>query len=81
MLGKGCIENVVCFQEKERMLDGKLVLAKGREQKISHKFCFAVNTGKCGNKKHAAVRRSSWHKDDFCPEWMLSPPSWTVILK
>ena len=69
-----CIDNIVCFEEESRTLEGNLHLARGREQTISHKFCFAVNTGTCENKKKQLAVASSWRKDGFCSEWMHSPP-------
>lgn len=68
-----CISNIVCFEDEEIELDKNLHLARGKQQRIAHKFCFAVNTGNCTKKKRPAAR-SSWKKDDFCPGWMLSPP-------
>ena len=82
---KGCIENIVCFEEEAAQLDAKLYLARGKKQKISHKFCIATNTGTChdeGNEDSsqeqnpvAAVSISQWSADDFCPSWQLNPPS------
>ena len=78
---QSCIDKIACFQDEEVMIDQILNLVrKGleqeiREHKITHKFCFAVNTGACGGKRNTqANARSAWHKDDFCPDWMLSPP-------
>ena len=46
-----CITNTICFGEEERILSADLFLAKGQEQTISHKFCFAVSTGACGTQR------------------------------
>lgn len=72
---KGCIENISCFEEESRTLDGSLRLARGKEQTISHRFCFATNTGKCGQSTHQATKSSSWQKEDFCQAWMVSHPN------
>ena len=69
LLENGCIKNIVCFGEEETLLDSKLYLAGGKEQKVSHKFCFATNTGKCSIKKGTPFIRNQWQKEDFCPEW------------
>ena len=68
LYNKQCIEKIACFDEESRVLDANFVLARGKEQIISHKFCFAVNTGKCSS-SNLSARESSWHPDDFCPEW------------
>lgn len=75
LLKKGCIENITCFEEQSRTLVGSLRLAKGKEQTISHQFCFASNTGKCGEKSRQPARLNSWRVEDFCPSWMISHPS------
>ena len=68
---KGCIEKITCFDEESRTLDANLILARGKEQTISHKFCFAVNTGKCSSSDFS-TRESSWRQEDFCPDWRIS---------
>jgi hypothetical protein len=67
---KECIENITCFTEEKVTLNSALRLAKGKEQAISHKFCFAVNSGKCSSSKFIS-RKASWHQDDFCPAWKI----------
>eukprot|EP00571_Detonula_confervacea_P000538 CAMPEP_0172318456 /NCGR_PEP_ID=MMETSP1058-20130122/34927_1 /TAXON_ID=83371 /ORGANISM="Detonula confervacea, Strain CCMP 353" /LENGTH=1694 /DNA_ID=CAMNT_0013033295 /DNA_START=295 /DNA_END=5379 /DNA_ORIENTATION=+ len=75
LLQNNCIGNVFCFREEEMILDSKLHLARGREQRISHQFCFAVNTGTCGTEsKMQATVVSTWLKDDFCPTWRIPLP-------
>lgn len=67
---QGCIENITCFEEESRTLDSNLRLARGKEQTISHKFCIAINTGKC-SKVHFHPRKSSWKSNDFCTQWEI----------
>jgi hypothetical protein len=72
-----CIANTVCFGEEERILSADLFLAKGREQTISHKFCFAVSTGACGIDKKKGKRinlPNKLDKSDFCPSWIVETP-------
>lgn len=72
-----CIANTVCFGEEERILSADLFLAKGREQTISHKFCFAVSTGACGIDKKKGKRINlpqKLDKSDFCSSWMVETP-------
>lgn len=80
LLKDGCIENIACFEEEERILDANFHLARGREQTISHKFCFAANTGTCGRSNTHAPVTSTWHKNDFCPNWMIQHPANTSHL-
>ena len=76
LLEKDCIENVVCFEEEETIINSKLYLARGKEQKIKHEFCFATNTGQCSSKddndKHDST--TNWSKDSFCQDWILGRP-------
>jgi hypothetical protein len=72
-----CIANTICFGEEERILSADLFLAKGQEQTISHKFCFAVSTGACGIDKKKDKRinfPNKLDKSDFCPSWMVETP-------
>ena len=68
---KKCISKTVCFQEEERILDENLHLANGREQKITHKFCFAASTGLCSDGKGIDTAAASWDAEDFCPNWRV----------
>ena len=74
----GCIEDIVCFGEEKRKLSADLHLAKGREQTISHQFCFARSTGKCASdialKQQKVALSRQWHQDDFCQSWKLKTP-------
>jgi hypothetical protein len=74
LIKRGCIENITCFEEQVRTLDGNLRLARGKEQTISHKFCLAASTGKCGAKTPRGAQLSSWQKEDFCHEWKTTCP-------
>ncbi len=73
----GCIDDIVCFIEEETTISADLYLAQGREQSISHQFCFARNTGTCASGKKIPVVGSprQWHKDDLCQSWMIEPPN------
>ena len=74
LLDKDCIENIVCFGEEETIIDSKLYLARGKEQKISHKFCIAANTGQCSKDDNDKQKYSiNWSKDSFCQDWMERP--------
>ena len=73
LLDKGCIKNTICFQEEKRILDVDLVFAKRQEQ-ITHKFCFAVNTGTCSASNIAGSVPVTWDKDDFCSNWLHPHP-------
>jgi len=46
----GCIGDISCFGEEERVLEKSFVFADENEV-ISHQFCFAQVTGKCTNIK------------------------------
>mmetsp|Transcript_27789 Transcript_27789/g.47000 ORF Transcript_27789/g.47000 Transcript_27789/m.47000 type:complete len:563 (-) Transcript_27789:166-1854(-) len=83
-----CIEDIVCFGEEKRKLSADLYLANGREQTISHQFCFARNTGNCGSERIVASKgqkvaskvqrqskRRQWRTGDFCNSWMLKTPN------
>ncbi len=76
----GCIEDITCFGEEETKISADLYLAKGREQTISHQFCFARNTGNCASGNVAAMGQvvgssRPWQKDEFCQSWMLETPN------
>ena len=69
---QGCIKNITCFEEESRTLNSNLRLARGKEQTVSHKFCIAINTGKC-SKVQFPPRKSSWENTyDFCTQWKIS---------
>ncbi|CAB9510836.1 Protein of unknown function (DUF229) [Seminavis robusta] len=46
LMKNGCITDVACFTEEDKKLDRTYVFNKGGAT-ISHKFCFAITTGKC----------------------------------
>lgn len=71
---RGCISDIVCFEDEEKTIDADLHLARGKESNITHKFCFAQNTGTCGSSKKRGTFTSFWHSDDFCPDWMIPAP-------
>ncbi|KAL7552327.1 hypothetical protein ACHAWF_015555 [Thalassiosira exigua] len=73
LTSRACIENTLCFQEMEVVLDAHLYLARGKSQTTTHKFCFAMNTGICTGHKRTATQ-GSWRRDHFCPHWMLPTP-------
>lgn len=70
----GCIENILCFEEEELMLNAEFVFSRGKNQTISHKFCTAVSTGTCSSGKETNLL-PPWHKHDFCQRWMLEVPN------
>lgn len=76
----GCIDDIACFTEEETKISADLYLAKGREQSISHQFCFARNTGNCTGGNVASMGQvvsssRKWHKDDLCQNWMIETPN------
>lgn len=76
----GCIDDIACFAEEETKISADLYLAKGREQSITHQFCFARNTGNCTSGNVASRRQvvsssHQWHKDDLCQSWMIETPN------
>ena len=44
----GCIRDITCFAEEETEVNKKFVFSRGMEgNKMRHKFCIAIVTGKC----------------------------------
>ena len=74
-----CIKNIACYEEKEATLNKNLVLGE-KGKVISHKFCFAVTTGKCSRLK-ATSKGGYWKiptsvKDfkELCPSAVIEVP-------
>mmetsp|Transcript_2119 Transcript_2119/g.2853 ORF Transcript_2119/g.2853 Transcript_2119/m.2853 type:complete len:240 (+) Transcript_2119:709-1428(+) len=74
-----CIKNITCYEEKETTLNKNLVLGE-KGKAISHKFCFAVTTGKCSKLKalskggYGKIPTSVKHFKELCPSAVIEVP-------
>lgn len=80
----GCIRDITCFSEEETEVDKKFVFSRGmRDNKMCHKFCIAVVTGKCkvNGLDEGTVDSPLTHITEslylktLCPEYQVKPPA------
>ena len=77
----GCIRDITCFAEEETEVDKKFVFSRRiRGNKMRHKFCMAIVTGKCtvnDRKVDSPLSHitESLNLRDLYPQYQVKPPA------
>ena len=79
----GCIRDITCFAEEETEVEKKFVFSRGmRDNKMRHKFCFAIVTGKCAvngigenNIESPLSHITKYLNRDLYPQYQVKPPA------
>ena len=82
----GCIRDITCFAEEETEVNKKFVFSRGMEgNKMRHKFCIAIVTGKCRanglDESTPSVQSplsritESLHLRHLYPQFQVKPPA------